>query len=216
MLAVVADFDGTILKNDLPELALKKFGLKGWEHYDELLTAGAITLEECVSRQYGMINARSREEIIEYLDGFCDFRQGAEQLLSECRSRGIKFMVVSAGLDFCIEHAFKAAGLRLPQLVCPKSSFIPGKGFRLTFPNLHSAASRDFKEDLVAHRKKMGERVVFVGDGAGDLYAAIKADVRFAIRGSALDRMCAEREIPHRRIKTLFPVQESARVAKAH
>ena len=60
------------------------------------------------------------------------------------------------------------------------------------------------------YRKAQGNRVVFIGDGVGDFYAAAQADVLFTIERSALDRMCEEKGIPHRSIKTLESVQDFA------
>jgi len=206
MLSVVADFDGTLLKYDLAELALKRFGRRGWERYDELLNAGEITVEQCVARQYAMIDVRSQKQVTDYIDAFCVFRPGCGALLSECGREGVRLFVVSAGLDFCIRYAFHRSGLRMPELVCPKSSLVPRHGFGLSIPPRFHAASRDFKEDMVMHHKGQGSRVVFLGDGAGDFNAAAAADLVFAIRGSRLDTMCSDRRIPHRSVATLAPV----------
>lgn len=214
MFSVVADFDGTLLKEDLPCLALKKFGRRGWERYDELLTAGKITVEECIIEQYAMIDVRSRKQVLDYIKGFCQFTPGLRRLLSECMRDGLNFTVVSAGLDFCIRYAFLKSGLTPPRLVCPRSLLVPGKGFKLSFPPRHYATSRDFKEDVVMYRKKQGDRVIFIGDGAGDFNAAVRADVLFAMHGSSLDMMCAERKIPRRTVRTLVPVQKFIHNAK--
>jgi 2-hydroxy-3-keto-5-methylthiopentenyl-1-phosphate phosphatase len=204
--AVLSDFDGTILKNDLPRLALKRFGRAGWDRLDDMFAADEFSLEKIIRKYYSMIAAQSREEITEYIDGFCEFRPGFDLLLRKCRDANIDFTIVSVGLDFCIEHAFARTGLELPRLVCPKSSFVPGKGFTLTFPEHRFPTSRDFKEDWVDYYKSSGRSVVYIGDGMGDFHAASKADEVFAIKGSALDEMCTEREIPHHSITTFAPV----------
>jgi HAD superfamily phosphoserine phosphatase-like hydrolase len=211
MNSVVADFDGTLLKYDLPEHALRRFGRKGWERYDKLLAAGKIAVEQCVSKQYAMIQVNSRQEVLRYIERFRQFRPGIEKLISECGRTGVQLVVVSAGLDFCIRYAFRASGLSLPRLVCPKSSLDAGKGFLLSFPRRRVAASKDFKEDLLITLKRQGGKVVFVGDGAGDFNAAIRADVLFTIAGSPLDSMCAEERIPHKSVKTLAPVWKFVR-----
>jgi len=207
MLSVVADFDGTLVERDLAELALEKFGKRGWKKYDGLLAAGKISVEQCVAKQYAMIDVRTREQILGYINDFCQFRKGCSELLSECRRLGLGFTVVSAGLDFCIRHAFRVSGLKTPRLVCPRSSLVAGKGFRLSFPSLRYSASRDFKEDMVIYYRERGNQVIFIGDGAGDLNAAVQADVLFTIRGSRLDIMCAQRRIHHQSISTLVPVE---------
>jgi HAD superfamily phosphoserine phosphatase-like hydrolase len=204
--AVLSDFDGTILKNDLPRLALTRFGRAGWDRLDDEFAADELSLEEIIRKYYSMIAARSLEEITEYIDGFCEFRPGFDLLLRRCRDANIDFTIVSVGLDFCIEHAFATAGLALPRLVCPKSSFVPGRGFTLVFPQHRFSTSRDFKEDWVDYYKSRGCSVVYMGDGMGDFHAASKADEVFAIKGSQLDEMCTERKILHRSITTFAPV----------
>ncbi|HYC11226.1 MAG TPA: HAD-IB family phosphatase [Nitrososphaerales archaeon] len=206
MLSVVADFDGTLVEKDLPELALERFGKRGWKRYDQLLATGKISVEQCVAKQYAMIDVRTHQQILGYIDGFCQFREGCDKLLSECRRLGVGFTIVSAGLDFCIRHAFRVSGLETPRLVCPKSSLVAGKGFRLSFPPLRNSASRDFKEDVVMCYREKGDRVVFIGDGAGDLNAAVQADFLFTIRGSRLDTICTQRRIHHLSIGTMVPV----------
>jgi len=187
-------------------LALRKFGRKGWERFDELLSRGEITVEQCVAEQYAAIEAETRKEVTDYIDGYCRFRPGFTNLLSECKRQGVGFTVVSAGLDFCIRHAFRRAGATMPKLVCPKSSLAAGKGFSLSFPRHRCAEAKDFKEDVVMRLRKQGDNVVFIGDGAGDFNAAARADFPFAVEGSPLGLMLADRGIPYKSVRTLTPV----------
>ena len=114
VLSIVADFDGTLLNTDLPEIVLKRFGTKRWERFDELLSAGKINVEECVIKQYAMIDVPNQEEILKYIDRFIIVREGLDALLSACRDMHVSFVVVSAGLDFCIRRAFHKLGIPLP------------------------------------------------------------------------------------------------------
>jgi 2-hydroxy-3-keto-5-methylthiopentenyl-1-phosphate phosphatase len=206
---VAADFDGTLLKNDLAELVLARFAGEGWRCYDDLLENEKITLEECMRRQYAMVEVSSRREVIEYVDRYCIFRPGVKKLVSECEARGIDLTIVSAGLDFCIRHAFQKNGIELPRLVCPRSSFKKGKGFGVTFPASRSRGSANFKESFVSSCQRRGMSVTFVGNGMGDLHAAIRADAVFAIKDSRLDVLCNERGIAHESVKDLVPVWKS-------
>ncbi|MDA4113196.1 MAG: HAD-IB family phosphatase [Thaumarchaeota archaeon] len=206
---VAADFDGTLLKNDLAELVLARFAGEGWKRYDELLAKEKISLEECMRRQYAMVEVGSRREVIEYVDRYCTFRPGVKKLVSECEARGIDLVIVSAGLDFCIRHAFRKNGIGLPKLVCPRSSFGKGKGFGVTFPARRSPGSADYKESFVSSCQGRGMSVTFVGNGMGDLHAAIRADEVFAIKDSTLDVVCNERGIAHESVKNLVPVWKS-------
>jgi len=206
MWEVMTDFDGTIVKDDLPDLILEKFGRPGWKRFDDLLANGKISVDECVSRQFAMIAAPNRGELIGCIRDSCRFRSGFDVLLRACRLRNIDLTVVSAGLDFTIRYAFRLARVTLPPMVCPKSSFMPHEGISLIFPKYRSSESRDFKEDYVVYKRKLGHNVIFVGDGAGDFNAAAMADEVFAVKHSTLDKMCSARNIPHHPIGTFVPM----------
>jgi 2-hydroxy-3-keto-5-methylthiopentenyl-1-phosphate phosphatase len=200
--AVLTDFDGTIAEQDLAEVILARFADPEWKQYNERLSEGRLSVEESVTGQYSMIEARTQKEMVEYARSVYRLRPGFGEFLAECRSRGIPFAIVSAGLDFCIRDTFRTSGLPLPRLICPRSSFVPLKGVTLTFPRRRSAISRDFKDDAVIGYRRGGYRVVYVGDGAGDINAADRADIVFAVKGSRLERMCVGRKIPYRPMST--------------
>lgn len=206
MWAVLSDFDGTVAERDLAELALAEFAQPNWSRFNRLLAEGKIDVEECVARQYKMIRANSRGEIIKYLKQFTTIRPGLEDLLVQCRTQEVPFAVVSAGLDFAIKSAFRTWGISMPRLICPHTYGSPSKGFRLVFPERKFADSRDFKEDSVLNYKELGYRVLYVGDGAGDANAAESADKVFTIKSSTLDRTCQARKIPHTTTNSFIPV----------
>jgi 2-hydroxy-3-keto-5-methylthiopentenyl-1-phosphate phosphatase len=189
-LVIASDFDGTLLEYDLAEEALKRFAEGDWRRYDSLLADGRISLEECMRSQYSMIRAKSHEEIIDYIDQFCVFREGFSQLISGCASKGIEFVVVSAGLDFCIEHAFKKTGLSPKTVVCPRSQLTSGTGIKVSFPASPFQDAANYKEGLVMSYKRQGRPVAYIGNGRGDLEAAARSDFVFAIADSTLEREC--------------------------
>ena len=206
MWALLVDFDGTIVTEDIAERALSRFATPGWEKFNELLAGGEISVDECVRQEYGMIRARSEKEITDYLRSHYHLRPGFRNLIQECSSRKLEFAIVSAGLDFCIKDAFETFGITLPRLICPKSRFTPQGTIRLTFPRYRWPDSRDFKEDAVFSYKDSGFRVAYVGDGAGDVHAAEASDRVFAIEGSTLQAMCRDRGVSHRAVKTFAPI----------
>jgi 2-hydroxy-3-keto-5-methylthiopentenyl-1-phosphate phosphatase len=204
--AVLCDFDGTIMKDDVAELILRRFAKTGWERFNDLLATGKITVEDCVSEQYAMIRASSAEEVVDYASRLNRLRPGFKEFLRHSRRHNVAFVVVSAGIDFCIRDAFRIKGIEMPQLVSPASTLIPMRGLRLVFPKRRFSKSRDFKEDTVMDFKARGHRVVYVGDGSGDANAAERSDAVFAVRGSMLQKACGERRTPHRAIQTFEPL----------
>lgn len=206
MWAVLCDFDGTIMKDDVAELILRKFAEPGWKRFSDLLATGKISVEECVSKEYAMIEAPSVEEIMDYARQLSRLRPGFKTLLRSCATQNVAFAVVSAGIDFCIRDAFEAKGIEMPQLVCPTATLVPMGGLRLVFPRRRSPKSRDFKEDTVMTIKARGRKVAYVGDGSGDANAAERSDVVFVVKDSMLQKVCVERMIPYRTIQTFEPV----------
>lgn len=206
-IAVASDFDGTLIENDLPFLILKKYGRKGWEHYDELLAKGEITLEECISKQYAMIQAKGKSQLLEYAANLWQFRGGSLELMSYCKEHKLDFVVVSAGLEFCIRATFKANDVSVPTLLVPRAKFLgKGKGFEMNFPRFGSFSN--FKESFIVSKKEQGKFVVFIGDGTGDYPAATRADKVFALKNSALESLCKKNAIEHTTITDLVSVLE--------
>ncbi|MFZ0892236.1 MAG: HAD-IB family phosphatase [Thermoplasmata archaeon] len=211
---VVSDFDGTLTSYDLGTMVLEQFGAPGWEHFDELFEAGKITLGDCLREQTALIRASSPAEILRYLLPFSEFRPGMKPLLDECRRGGSKFVVASAGIDFCIRQVFRREGLSIPPLCCPVTKST-AQGFRIKMPRTASlgdgasvrfSSGENFKKSLVAAHQARGRSVTFLGDGAADIAPASVADKVFAIDRSPLAIACVQRGIPCTRIRSLDPV----------
>ena len=81
MRAILADFDGTIMKRDLAEMVLSKFADPSWKRFSDLLSEGKMSVEECVSREYAMIDARSRGEILRSVREYYQTRPRFGELL---------------------------------------------------------------------------------------------------------------------------------------
>ncbi len=188
--AVFTDFDGTVVTEDLALLALRRFASPGWEEFDRLSVSGALSLEQALSAQYAMIRAGSASEIVSYLRRHYQLREGFPELSETCRENGIPLVVLSAGLDFCIWDALSRLGARVDKVVCPKSMFSPN-GIAVRFPHF-SPRFRNFKEAAVEEYRRNGLRFVYAGDGPSDLYPAMKAEVAFAVAGSALEKQLSK------------------------
>jgi len=191
------DFDGTIAEADLAECVLRKFADPGWEAYDRMLARAEISLEDCIRKQYAMVRAR-RGEILTYVKGFCRFRRGFPDLAGAARAEGIRTVVVSGGIDFCIRFAFRSNLLEVPELVAPKSR-VTKEGIMVKFPTFPRGEG-SFKESFLRSLKRQGARVSFVGDGRTDIMPAAIADEVFAIAGSALETECKRKGLRYKAI----------------
>lgn len=191
--AVITDFDGTVVMSDISLLVLERFGLPGWEEYDRRLEAGEMSLERSLRAQYAMIRAESKDEVLRYARRHYRLREEFADFARSCRANGVALVVVSAGLDFCIEDALGRLDIKVDRIVCPKSEFTM-RGIKVAFPKFRNH-SRNFKESVVAEFEKRGIWSIYVGDGYSDLYPATRADAVFAVIGSVLERECKKNSV---------------------
>ena len=186
-LSILCDFDGTITLIDTAEYILDKFAEGDWRGVEHLLERGEITIEESMNRQFEMITL-SREDILRRIDEVVKPRPGFQDLLELCRADGHRFRITSAGLDFYIRHFLSVHRWdREAEVVAPRVTDA-GSGVRFEFPPTKNPQARNFKEDNVLGERVAGRRVVYIGDGTSDHWAALTADLAFAVKGSKLDR----------------------------
>jgi 2,3-diketo-5-methylthio-1-phosphopentane phosphatase len=194
--AVLCDFDGTISEIDTAVIVFNKFINGNWRIFNEQLDRGEITLEECMREQFSMIKA-PKSVILKELELDAVFRPGFEELVHFCNDNQIPFEIVSAGLDFVINHLLEVKGLDGKTKVRAARTRFTGDGIEMDSIELHDGNSRDFKDDLVNHYKDKGYSVLFIGDGMSDKGAVRSADYVFVIKGSRLAEYCKTEGIKH-------------------
>ena len=196
---VFVDFDGTIVNTDTAQIALDLFGDPDWISIDEALERGEVSFEDSLRREFAMLRARP-ETIIQEVSRRTVLRPNFDRLVEYCKASHLPLKVVSGGLDFCIRHFLdRDDWLKFIEIYAPTSKFT-GSGYALTFPRVLASSSTNFKDDLIRREKKNGTRVLFVGNGFGDLSAAKESDFAFAIKGSRLAELCLEHGVPHKEI----------------
>jgi 2,3-diketo-5-methylthio-1-phosphopentane phosphatase len=209
-MVVLCDFDGTITEVDTAEFVLCTFAHGDWRTIEALFEKGEITLEECLRRQFSLVRA-SRTQMLNALEGVATFRPGFEEFARHCKGSDIPLVIVSAGLDFVIEHFLKVKDFKdLVTVYMPKTR-ITADGIGFKFPRRYFRASVDSKHDLVRHYKGQSFTVIFIGDGSADFAAAKEANLAFAIKGSRLEELCGKEKIPFKSIGSFLEVLESMR-----
>ena len=204
-LAVLCDFDGTIASIDTGLFLLQKFGHGDWEEYDAKLEKGEITLEQCLIAQYAMIKA-SKEEILLSLEREkIEIRPYFEEFIRYCKVNNFSFVIVTGGIDFCIDHVLKRYA---SYTIHSGKSVHSLEGIQITFPPLNSKKSINFKDDLVEKYRKIGHKIVYIGDGHSDYEPSKKADLVFTVKGSSLGRMCKRNGIEHVEFSNFSEVQD--------
>jgi 2-hydroxy-3-keto-5-methylthiopentenyl-1-phosphate phosphatase len=193
-LVVLSDFDGTVTTIDTAEFILGRFAKGDFRRFDRQFERGRITLEECLNRQFSLVNA-SRKQILGELKGKVIFRPNFKKLAEHCKAHCIPLVIVSAGLDFVVKDFLKLNGcLDLVEVCTPKTVF-SADSIRFAFPTLFDATSENFKQDLVRWYKGQNKKVIFIGDGVADFPAIKDADYVFVIESSRLAKMCESCEM---------------------
>jgi HAD superfamily phosphoserine phosphatase-like hydrolase len=189
--AIICDFDGTIILEDTGELAMERFATGDFEYYDKLLIEGKISLRECIETQYGMIVA-NEEEMLVHLMPHTQFREGFPMFAANAASRGIDMTVVSAGIEFII-HRKLGSDPRTSWLpvICPKLWFADGE-MHVDASVIDRKGHGEFKAAKVAEKKEAGKRVIYIGDGLSDISGAAGADQIFAVENRRLARTYAQ------------------------
>jgi 2-hydroxy-3-keto-5-methylthiopentenyl-1-phosphate phosphatase len=194
-LSIACDFDGTITTVDTAELTLRKFAPGKWEVFDVLLGEGKISLEECMVAQFKLIKA-PKEDIIRVLDAAVGLRTGVENLIEFCRTKDIEFTILSAGLDFYIDHIIAKYGWDNVKRVSGTTNM--DDGIVVEFPKHRFVDSKTFKEDFVRTQKELHKDVWYFGDGTSDREGAMAADMVFTVAGSRLSEIMGGKGKIHR------------------
>ena len=131
--------------------------------------------------------------------GFVPFARRAQ-------AAGIPVEIVSDGFGFFIGPALEALGVGELPVVTARTTF-SGRRASIAFPNGHPTClvcGTCKRQRVLAHRAA-GRRVVFIGDGESDRYAAGYSDIVFAKR--ALVRICLEADWPFQRWTEFIEIQ---------
>jgi 2-hydroxy-3-keto-5-methylthiopentenyl-1-phosphate phosphatase len=208
--AIVCDFDGTALVDDLGDrVALRFAGEENYQRAEDAYRAGAFPFSELIRRIFGPITA-TREEIAAYARSTAVLRPGFERFLEACREGGRPFLVVSAGLDAYVEPVLDRlpAPLRAHLELRTNRARCGPAGLEVSFHGSDCGFCGFCKGDVVRELQAAGHKVAVLGDGSGDRHAAEAADAVFARKGSSLARWCAARPLRHDVFETFDEVIE--------
>ncbi len=197
--AIVCDFDGTALTDDLGDrVALRFAGEANYRAAEDAYRAGALSFGALLCRIFAPITA-GRDEIADFARTHGVLRPGFERFLDACRARSRPFLLVSSGLDAYIEPVLDRlpAHLRGHLELRANRATPSGRGLDVSFHGDDCGFCGFCKGNVVRELQAAGHKVLAIGDGAGDRHAADVADAVFARRGSSLARYCAERRIRH-------------------
>ncbi len=189
-IAFLVDYDGTIALTDVSDTVMAAFVDADWEARVGEYDAGRVGSRGLMEWEIGLISAPAEElhAIAARQPHDPTFRSFAERALGV----GIPVEVVSDGFGFFIEPALRAIGVGQIPVVTANTTFGPA-GPAIDFPNGNPACfvCGTCKRNRVLAHQAAGRRVVFIGDGESDRYAAGYSDVVFAKH--ALVQICLDR-----------------------
>ncbi|MFC2066686.1 MtnX-like HAD-IB family phosphatase [Chloroflexota bacterium] len=178
---VQCDFDGTITEEDVSFFLLDAFADGNWRQLLEEYREGKVSVGIFNTRAFAMIKA-DRQTLLDYIfsSGNVKIRPGFHELLSHCSRKGLKFAIVSNGLDFYIDAILEDAGITDIDVFAAKSHFSP-EGMVVKYIGTDGRQMQDgFKEAYTRLFLGQGYRVVYAGNGVSDIYPARRSHHVFA------------------------------------
>lgn len=187
-LVILTDFDFTVSQVDVGDLICLELAPPSEE------TLRRFQAKEIGTRLFWLDSiARADPAQAEALAATVPIDRHFKAFTAWCKSEGIPLAVVSDGFGFYIRRILSREGLGHLPVFCNE---MPAPG-RLEFPNANPVCDRCSccKAQVTRRVREGGSRIIYIGDGVSDLYAAGFADWIFA--KDRLARFMAERGAPY-------------------
>ncbi|MCU1282681.1 MAG: HAD-superfamily hydrolase, subfamily (PSPase-like) [bacterium] len=190
---VVLDFDGTVTQKDIGDEICDRFAPAAWRDIDAAWVRNEISLPDAQRKMWALARAE-RPEALAYAREIGHLRPGLDALMASVQRAGASLWLASGGFDFYIEALLGARLDAFERRYFNATRFADGK-IEVDFPHAGLACGRCAvcKGKVCDEARATGRPVVFIGDGSSDRCAIGRADRLFAVRGSLLERVCAER-----------------------
>lgn len=176
---IQCDFDGTITEEDASFFLLDKFAQGDWRGLFQQYREQKISVGEFNTGAFAMVKA-DKHTVLEALEGNMKVRAGFHELVGYCLKEGLRFVIVSNGLDFYIRAVLEESGLTDLEVHAAQASFHPtGMKVRYIGPN-GKTLDDGFKDAYIESFLGLGFRVVYIGNGDSDIAPARHAHRVFA------------------------------------
>jgi 2,3-diketo-5-methylthio-1-phosphopentane phosphatase len=178
-LSLICDFDGTITRTDVGHQVYTRFGDERWEAINKRWRRGEISSRDCLIGEYSFVHA-SEHQVREHIMKM-KIDPAFTELVSICRENDIPIAVASDGFDFYIHALLEKYGLVDIEVFCNQMKF-NGKKVELSFPYYEQGCGicGNCKALHVRKFKNEGRKVIYVGDGLSDRFAARASHIVFA------------------------------------
>lgn len=173
------DFDGTITQEDVSFLILDAFANGDWRQLLTQYREGKISVGLFNTKAFAMVKA-DKPTLLQFVKSKAKIRAGFHQLLACCHRKGLKFVIVSNGLDFYIETILRDIGIDNIEVFAAQTRFGPN-GINVQYVGPEGNQLMDnFKEAHVSLFRGRGYRVIYAGNGISDISPSRQAHHVFA------------------------------------
>lgn len=194
-LAVQIDFDGTVTEQDISFLLLDTYVGPQWRIYEKEYVEGRIQVGMFNQKVFGMVKA-DRQTMTDFVltSDEVKIRPGFRELVDYCNRHNLKTVIVSNGLIFYIDAIMESLGLNGIEIHAAENEFSPD-GMRVCYRGPDGAEiDTGFKEAYTTELKNAGYDIMYIGDGASDIYPSRLA--RYVFATSTLLERCREEKLP--------------------
>ena len=176
---VQCDFDGTITEEDVSFMLLDTFADGDWRRLLGDYRQGKISVGRFNAEAFAMIKA-DRQSLLGAIKDKVEIRAGFRELAAYCRGRGLRFVIVSNGLDFYIKAILSDINVDNIEVFAAETRF-PPQGLQVQYIGPDGSYLDDkFKEAYVDFFLSGGYRVIYVGNGVSDILPARRCHHLFA------------------------------------
>jgi len=176
---VQCDFDGTITEEDMGFLLLDSFASEDWRQLLTEYRAGRMSVGYFNTRAFATVKA-DRQTMLKFVRGKVKIRAGFHELVTCCRRKGFRFVIVSNGLVFYIEAILRDTGVDNIDILAAQTKFTP-EGIEAKYIGPEGNQIQDgFKEAYIRSFLRKGYRLAYIGNGISDTLPAKQAHHIFA------------------------------------
>jgi len=205
-LSILIDYDGTISLTDVTDVVMAEHLSGDWEESAALYDAGRIGSRSQMTMELASFD--TEPDLLHATAAAQPHDPGFVSFVRRAQAASIPIEIVSDGFGFFIRPALARLGVGDLTVVTSRTLF-SGRSASIEFPNGHPrcfVCGTCKRQRVLAHRAA-GRRVMFIGDGESDRYAAGYSDIVFAKR--SLERICLEAGWPFHRWTTFSEIETS-------
>lgn len=194
--ALITDFDGTITTIDIGNYLCLFYKLSTPEKI-EYAYKTKTDARQWMQEHFGPIKTTVKDFQSAVLSKAV-VRPGFRDLCIYAKQNNIPFEIASGGLDIYIKPVLKKYDCGQIKILSAKAEIKPNC-ISVKFPYYKGLTMEEFKKSRVMYYKDRGYKVIFFGDGPGDLDAACTADIIFAT--GRLEKILIENKMKYRPFK---------------